>query len=188
MHFRTVQPDEYRLLYDHMERDFPANERPRYRMYKGLLDRGVYHGYFAVDEQGMDVGYTIVSRPEGYDYALVVFLAILPAYRSHGYGGQLLDVLNQTYPDCILVLEVEDPSAARDEADKVTRERRIRLYERNGYQLVPIDHYRLFGVQMLVMMNRGALPRDVRTIIHTFYRLSVPFRFMLRWVNIKNTN
>lgn len=52
-----------------------------------------------------------------------------------------------------ILLEVEDPDAAKDEKDQTTRIRRIRFYERNGLALNPNMKVNTFFVPFRMMDN-----------------------------------
>ncbi len=67
---------------------------------------------------------------DGKGHALLDYYAMEPDFRAKGYGSAFFGAVCGRMPG--LFLEVEDPKAALDEEDKVTRLRRIAFYARNG--------------------------------------------------------
>lgn len=174
-HLRPVEPGEYRALYAHMVRDFPKDERPPYFVVERNLKRGAHAAHFIVDG-GRDVGYAVETVAEGVPFVLINFLAVLPDARGHGYGSALLALIARRHEGRAAVVEVEDPAAAADGAERALRQRRVRFYGRAGYRVAPVARFRLFGVPMLVMIQGGRRPRSVRAMMHALYRptLSAP--------------
>ena len=115
--------EEFSGLYARMERDFPRNERPGRLRLKGLLDRGACHA-LGLYRDGAFAGYALYTR-QGPDI-LITFLAIEPEMRGAGCGSALLNLLSERFQDAAcLILEVEHPNFAKDEAGRQTRLRRI---------------------------------------------------------------
>lgn len=165
---RPIKPNEYRTLYAHMVRDFPKSERAPYFVIEYNLDRGAQAARWLVDE-GRDVGYIIETLADGVPFVLINYLAVMPDARAGGYGSALLRLIAESHPNHAAVVEVEDPAAAQDEAAKKMCERRIRFYERAGYHIVPVGHFRLFSVPMLVMIQGERRPDSVRDMMHALY-------------------
>ena len=66
--------------------------------------------------------------------AFLWFLAVDSERRGGGYGSKILDLLKAKFPDCQLVLDMEqvaDTSAGNPEQ----RRRRLKFYERNGFRM-----------------------------------------------------
>ena len=64
-------------------------------------------------------------------FCYILFLAVNPDVRSHGYGSRILGQLREVYADRVHVLEIEplDPAAP----NYAQRVRRLSFYERNGF-------------------------------------------------------
>lgn len=184
---RPVEKEEYRVLYDHMKRDFPADERPPFFVVKRHIRNQVYHAMFLTDEE-QPVGYAIVVAPEGMPFALIMFLAVLPEARGQSYGGKLLSLLEERYSGRTLALEVEAPDAARNEGERAVRERRIRFYERAGFCIVPVTHARIFGVEMQIMVNRTEKVLSVREMMRGLYAATFPSSKWLRHIDVADAN
>ncbi len=182
---RPVEAAEYRALYDHMKRDFPRDERPPYFAVHRSLALGVYSALFFTKD-GRDVGYAIATAPDGFGYALLNFFAMLPDARGQGCGSQALGILMERFKDRAMVLEVESPDGARDEAERGTRERRIRFYERAGFRTIPTARARLFGVDMRIMMNTEQPVPSVRQVLHALYLPAFKSARWLRFIDIED--
>ncbi len=85
--------------------------------------------FLALYDDSDFVGFVVVTLYEKLSY--LFFLAIEPALRSRGYGGQVLQLLEQRWPDRQQVVDFEmiDP-AAPNNAQRITRKA---FYLRHGY-------------------------------------------------------
>lgn len=179
---REIRPDESRTLYAHMERDFPRDERPPHFAVARNMRNGVYTALFLCDDD-REQGYAIVTAPQGTTYALINFLAIFPQSRSKRYGSAFLRILIERFSDRTIVLEVESPDAARDDAERALRQRRIAFYERAGFHRIPTQKARIFGVEMQIMTNaRGAV--SARDAVRSCYRATFPSECWMRFIDI----
>ena len=185
MTIRRAEQGEHDAIYRHMKRDFPANELPPAFAVKGNLKSGVYEGVFFQNETEEDVGYAVVTAPEGSAYGLVNFFAIFPEVRSMGYGGRAISALAD-HCGRVLVLEVDSPDAAKEESDRLVCERRIRFYERAGFSIIPTKRAKIFGVHMLIMMNTSAPVHDVREIMHEMYLPAFDSKRWLRFIDVRD--
>ena len=158
MLLRTVQTIGYKSLYAHMKRDFKTGGLAPYFAVKRNLETGVYDGFYITEHIGefeRDIGYAIVTAPEGSRLALLNYFAILPEYRCRGYGGRFLALLPGRYPNKRFVLETEDPRFVKDAAHRNDAARRVKFYERAGYIILPTAKAKIFGVNMLIMATGG---------------------------------
>lgn len=86
--------------------------------------------FWALYDDDTFVGFTVISLYE--DMCYLFFLAISPQYRSQGYGGKTLRLLDELYSDKQQVVDFEmiDESAPNN-AQRITRKA---FYMRNGYK------------------------------------------------------
>ena len=90
----------------------------------------------------------------------------------------MLKQLKERYGDTKgLIIEVEDPAAAKTEEDREIRERRIRFYERAGYQRLPVKYW-LVGQPMHLMYCGEQPPENIQKIVWEAY--GVPEKAPLR--------
>lgn len=136
----------------YLKHDFSYITGPLYFMFSRALKKGEFHGLYLKDAE-KEIGYAIVKDISNLGLTLIKFLAILPPYRSGGYGSVFMDQLKLQFGN--LILEVEDPDKVQDnnQEEKVTRSRRITFYERNGLQLDPDIKFIHAGYPLRVMSN-----------------------------------
>ena len=150
MDLRMINLSDFNPVFERITKDFPRNERPgrgtfRKRLYAGKWECvGLFEG-----ETLMAYAVLSVNLPSGYSFLL--YLAVDAAGRGKGTGTQMLEKLKERYGDTKgLIIEVEDPAAAKTEDDRDIRERRIRFYERAGYVRLPVKYW-LVGQPMHLM-------------------------------------
>lgn len=117
---------------------------------------------FSADSQLVGLAYLITRA----NVTLVLFLAVTPASQSHGYGSQILTLLQAQYPQNRFTLNIEalDPHAPNSHQ----RARRRRFYLKNHYVpngLTVIDSDNPYEV--LVANGQVSLP-EYRAIYRRF--------------------
>ena len=107
---------------------FPMEERfPFPMLWLVSLKKAVrLTGYY---EAGQFLGFTHTVDTGRYLY--LSFFAVDPSLRSRGLGGQILERLRAQYPGRDMVVEVEPPEEAAENAGQ--RQRRMDFYLRNGF-------------------------------------------------------
>lgn len=140
-----------KVLYNYLKQDFERLELFPYFVLKRNFKKGMIEAVYLTDSQEK-YGYAIYQKVEALDGIFVMYLAILPKYRAKGLGSELISQLNDLSPKGIL-LEVEDPEAAKDEEDYTTRQRRISFYKRNGLHMNPDMKMNTFFVPLRIMDN-----------------------------------
>lgn len=180
---QSVTNHELDALYTHMKRDFPMNERlPRFMLVKGVTS-GVLDALYLLDN-GVVCGYALCIFPEDPRFVHIQYLAVLPEFRSKGYGSDFLQLLIERYPDRDLILEVENPAAAKDDAEYETRNKRIAFYKRSGFRVQKGVRLRLFGVEMLLMARTDQLITGHRELWKQCYRKLLPARWLAAFVHV----
>lgn len=138
---------ECRRIYKSLARDFYPDEiKPLWLLLLQRL-RGRYDGFICRHE-GEQAGYMLFMC-DGKGHTLLDYYAIEPAFRAQGYGSAFFRAVCGQLSG--LLLEVEDPAFALDEADMANRLRRIAFYERNGCAMTGLCsevvgmHYRIMA-------------------------------------------
>lgn len=142
----SIQP-EIRLVTDlkqireiyneHLCNDFPENELTPWVYMKTMVKKGEYVCYGLFAESSL-LGYAFFIKQKIHEKQVFLFdyFAIVKPHRDEGFGSRFLKLLNASFKDADCVIgEVEDPEAAEDAAEREQRERRIRFYEQNGFQV-----------------------------------------------------
>lgn len=144
-----------------LKRDFPVSERTPFYMIRRLIKQGKISAYIAVDDSCV-CGYTVLHIFKGM--MQVLYLAVMPSFRGKGAGSKMIRMIRDKAAGMPLVLEVEDPSVAKEDDVRQLRLRRIAFYERAGLSLIKGVTFRCAGATMKVMSDRdisymGYLPQ-----------------------------
>ena len=172
MKLQKLSPDQVRRIYnERMLVDFPDNERKPLTMILKALSQGSYECLGLFDDQRL-VGYTFLVKGEN-DY-LVDYLAVYPEQRNKGVGGELLHLLKEGFRDADnIVIEVEDPDNAEEEAEKETRTRRKSFYMRNGCEDTGLK-VECFGVIFQILTLGSPSCDHLLELYLSFYRKMLP--------------
>lgn len=108
---------------------FPDEERLDTELLAQLSEQGRLE-LLGIYDNGNYIGFTVIFHSERSVY--VFFLAIDPAWRSHGYGAAVLDELRKRYAGRQLVLDIEPLDSAALNYEQ--RLRRKNFYLRNGFR------------------------------------------------------
>ena len=195
LQIRDIREDEYKKLYSQMKRDFPNGEFAPYFAIKRNFEKKIYDGFFLIENTentDKNVGYAVITAPENLKYALINYFAVSPEYRSKGYGSEFLKIILNRYANHILVLEADDPSAAKTAVLHSEAIRRIKFYERAGFRVIPTKKAKIFGVDMLIMASiAGDTDENVsgfsaREVMHALYLPALGSKQWLRFVDVEN--
>ena len=109
-------PELTEVYLNEMRRDFPAGELKPLSM--------------ILTSEAEGTAYLLMVRPEGCRVSQLDYFAVVPAYRAHGIGAQLLAQLPAQEGDAeAILIEAEMPEKAEDAAMAV---RRLGFYARCG--------------------------------------------------------
>ncbi|GGP07433.1 GNAT family N-acetyltransferase [Oceanobacillus neutriphilus] len=140
-----------KVLYNYLKQDFERQELFPQFVLKRNFKKERMEAVYLTDGQEK-YGYAIYQELSAFKGIFISYLAILPKYRSNGLGGELISQLNDLSPNGML-LEVEDPEAAKGKKDYTTRLRRISFYERNGLHMNSNMKVNSFFVPLRMMDN-----------------------------------
>lgn len=166
-----------RLFKSRLKKDFARNELKPLSSMRRSWEKDAYdcYGLFCGDEI---LGYAFFVRL-GKNF-LFDYLAIEESHRDEGLGFIFLRQLTAclTDADCV-VIEVEDPDQAKNEADRVLRERRLQFYLRNGY-LETMLTSEVFGADYRILEVPVGNPHttdQLRNIYAALYQSTLPAFF-----------
>ncbi len=141
------------------ESAFPANERIPI---KHLLDDKIKREFWAFfnkdnGENAAAPKFCGFSNSISHgDITNIVYFAVVPELRCHGYGSQILQVIREQHPDTRIVVDIEVEEDSKDAEELERRNRRREFYTRNGFDSSPVDyvwqgeHYRLLSAGGIV--------------------------------------
>ncbi len=129
---------------------FPKEERKPFTLLKRLNKLGKEKMLGIFDDNDEFLGLVFVAERGGV--LLVDYLATVAEKRNTGIGREALKLLDEAYPDKVIVIEIEDTTI--DSPDKEIRMRRKSFYERCGYTKDSFS-ISLFGVRMEILTKGG---------------------------------
>ena len=110
------------------------------------------NGYY---DDGKFCGMSIVLKDPDVFY--ILYLAVRPELRSHGYGAEILRILSEEADGRNVVLDIEDPYEDCD--DPEIRRRRLNFYLRNGFTETQYKYFDKDG-KFLIMSKSGDASQD----------------------------
>ena len=151
---RDMASREHKRFFKYLQQDFSAGEYPPYFILHGQLQEGSLQGLVFTDSDGQDMAYALNAVHETRDMVLISYYAVLADFRGTGVGTQFLQAIAERHATCRgLVVEVEKPEEADSVEERDIRTRRIRFYEKAGFQSVPDVAYAIWGIPMHLMVR-----------------------------------
>ncbi|MGE5560559.1 MAG: GNAT family N-acetyltransferase [Chloroflexota bacterium] len=142
---------------------FPDDQRMSHGRIANLLDRRAMH-ITACASGGEIVGFSACLRPAGHAFAWLEYFAVRRGLRGGGIGSALFrwTAATATSGAAGMLLEIEPPETAPNDADRRLRVTRLNFYQRLGC-LVLIDFpYQMWtasgDVPMQLLLYPGAAP------------------------------
>ncbi len=167
---------QIRALYEgRLREDFPPAEIKPLSAIERALSRGEYICWGAIAGEEI-LAYAFFIRLKGI--ALFDYLAVKKEVRGTGVGSAFLQALMAGHlsgMDAVL-LEVDDPACAEDEAERNVRDRRLAFYLRNGLADTAVTAV-VYGVQFRILALPVGLcpsPDDTRRMYADLYRAVMP--------------
>lgn len=150
----TTSADAQAAVAELMDAVFPEAERlPIDSLVRGAQDAPVaFRAFYA---EGEFAGFALWIW-QG-DLAYVLYLAVSPTAQSHGVGSAILDAVKADREGDRLFLEMESVAVPCDNREQ--RERRLRFYNRNGFEQTGL-HSRDAGVDYDILSCGGAGTAD----------------------------
>jgi GNAT superfamily N-acetyltransferase len=149
---KIIEPGEFRRYYALIRQDFSPEEHAPYRVLKWQISKGIQTA-FAFREKSEDRAYAVCADANENGCVLVSLLAVLAHRRGKGDGSAFLRAIARRYADKkALIVEVERVEDALGDADRATREARIRFYRRAGFHTVAGISYAIWDVPMDLMI------------------------------------
>ena len=169
---------QIRALYEgRLREDFPPAEIKPLSAIERAMRRGEYVCFGAM--AGEDIlSYAFFIRLNGI--ALFDYFAVKKEARGTGIGSAFIKALmagKLSGMDAVL-LEVDDPAFAGDEAEQDIRDRRLRFYLRNGLVDTSVTS-QVYGVRFRILalpVGPCPSPDDTRRMYADLYRAVMPPR------------
>lgn len=152
---KEMTGDEVAEIYNtYMKQDFPSDELKPLSHIIRSMEAGYGFSLGLYGEEGL-AGYAVFIICEETKCALLDYFAILKERRGGGLGHAAFSLFVPYFQENMpeiegLYIESERVSAAKDEKQRLTRERRISYYLSCGCEMTPLRSV-LFGVDYSVL-------------------------------------
>ena len=165
-------PELTEVYLNEMRRDFPAGELKPLSMILTSEAEGTAHTWGVFDGDTL-AAYLLMVRPEGCRVSQLDYFAVVPAYRAHGIGAQLLAQLPESfnlYRKAICfqrTIEFRglEPGEAAAQAAEPTHALELLSGAGAGELLDELSHL-LEGFEKLVYILCGGFPFSPRWPLH----------------------
>ena len=158
MNLRELSAEEFKDIYhQYLVLDFPQDEVKPLERILTMMKTGLCCAYGLFDGDLLK-GYAVFILPEGLEYGLLDYLAIVKEYRGRGAGHTFFDLIGDTLVRKVpflkgLFIESENIAFAQNEAERTIREKRISFYRQNHCEPTSLGA-RLFGVTYSILVYR----------------------------------
>lgn len=179
MQFSELNAAQVTQVYqERMTADFPPDElKPLSRIRQALSEGRYFCAGLFEGEALLAYGFFVILREQGDTELLLDYFAVDAAGRGQGIGSAFLRMLPEQFPDAGAVLiESESPETAKNDAERILRERRIRFYLHNGCLDSGI-RTAVFGVRYQILelpLRNTHTPEQLRQIYAGLYRQILP--------------
>lgn len=115
---------------------FPPEERKSIAQIKSLISNGIYRLDVLKDNSlNQIIGFDLVMSNKNPAFLLIDNIAIDNKFQGSGYGSDSVNLIVQTQSENSLgvFIEVELPSLAIDEEDRIIRKKRLDFYRRLNF-------------------------------------------------------
>lgn len=131
MDIRTLTIEEIRQTYkEHLRDDFPPDELKPLDRIEVSINEGKYLCIGAFGEDGKLVAYAFFVMTG--DKCLLDYYAVIPELRGKGIGSAFLSEAIRKADSSFTMIEIEDPSEAADEKEKLICQKRMDFYLNAG--------------------------------------------------------
>lgn len=175
MILKELTNQERRNIYHkHMLNDFHKSEVKPLATIEELIDKGHYKCYGFFEDEAL-LGYAYFIR--GQKCILMDYLAVVPEYRSKGYGSRFLQIIKRTFKDTYssLIAEVENPRFSLSKDDESNKLRRISFYLKNDFDLSNIescvlkDQYRIIKLNLKLELEDEEVYDELNYVYKTIF-------------------
>ena len=157
------------IYHNFMVFDFPPDELKPLPHLLRMVDEGLCTYYALMDGEEV-LSYFGLCVKGGF--ALVDYLAVNPNKRGKGIGSKTLEMLKAAAGENSIIVECEEPRAAKSSDEEKLRQRRINFYLKANFRLTEVKAT-LFGVDY-VLLCYPAAETKTRQGYETVYRAMLP--------------
>ena len=149
MNIRVLTIEEIRQTYkDHLRYDFPPDELKPLDRIEVSISEGKYLCIGAFGDDGKLVAYAFFVITG--DKSLLDYYAVIPQLRGKGIGSAFLSEAIRKADSSFTMIEIDDPSEAADEKEKLICQKRMDFYLNAGCINTEV-RVAAFGVRFLLL-------------------------------------
>ena len=172
---RKIDFKEFKKIYkNHIIKDFPPNERPSlWGFKKRILKQN--ESVYIYEEEEQEKAYIILKEHCGYIF--ISFFAVYEEYRGEGIGTKAIKELEENMKNKKgMVIEVENPKYAKNEEEEKLQKRRIKFYERLGFEIVEKLEVNLVAEYKIMIKGEEEIDatKTKELMKNYYYSFSVP--------------
>lgn len=186
MNIALLSEQQIKSIYnDRLLKDFAKDEIKPLNTLLKLFKSNNYKAFGAFCGSEL-IGYAFLMITNDGEI-LLDYYAIVPQFRQKGLGSEFLKRLIKTlreYP--ALIFEVERVLSAKDEAQRLTREKRVEFYLKNGAEKTGVEAT-VYGVDYSIMcfpINEKADDSRIKSAMHKFYSLTISEEKYSKYVSV----
>ena len=169
----SLSPEQVEEIYlSRLKKDFPPDELRPFSSMQALYKMNAYDAFGITDGSSL-LGYALFvkRKTDGGEELLLDYYAVSEECRGTGIGSAFLALLQENFSAArCVILEIEDPDAAADEAERRVRERRLSFYLKNGCALTKVKA-NTFGVDFLILEMQPKKKHEDADIADTYLEL-----------------
>lgn len=161
---------------NYMIYDFHKSEVKPFETIEKLVERGNYMCFGCYEDIDF-LGYAYFVKSDNTNNLLLDYFAVNKQYRSKGLGSKIILTMKEqlTGKYSSLLGEVENPEFANDDNDKLTRERRIAFYLKNGFKVsnvkcrVSVDSYVMINLGLDKELNDKEISEEMNELYNIVF-------------------
>lgn len=173
---REIDYKAFKPIYKtHLVADFPSSERRPLSAIRRMFNSGNYR-VLIWEEDGKMLAYASFVCDESMDGVLLDNYAVNSDQRGSGIGSRFLAAMCEYWHTNGMLIECESPESAKEEKERITREKRIAFYLRNGARKTDCV-WEAFGVdfKLLYLPVEGEITDAmVGRRVAALYRIALP--------------
>ena len=166
---KKLESQRAKEIYTYMEKDFKEDEIPEEKDFYTYVKEGSLILY-AYEEENLEKAYMVWIQKN--NKVLITHLAVKEEYRSSGIGSKMIKEMQESFPQIEQwIVEAETQKEAKTEEEKDKIQKRLRFYEKLGFQKQENIDYTLYGVSyyLYTKAKENVQPEELAKTMRELY-------------------
>lgn len=180
MIFKEMNMMEIQEVYNnHLVNDFHSDEIKPLAIIEHMYNVGIYRAIGMYNDDIL-LAYAFIANVNEVHF-IDYYAVCNHANRGKGYGTTFLTYLNDKFDN--ILAEVEDPSFAKNTAQKNTMDKRVEFYVKNKYRITDVKGT-VFGVHYKLMCNNDWSDSQVKKGVDDVYKMMLNeeiYKSQVKW-------